>query len=309
MIQEQATSTILMIRPVRFGFNIETANSNAFQDVQAAQNTNAQIEALAEFDGMVSQLRAAGVDVIVIEDTLEPHTPDSIFPNNWVSFHHSGKVILYPMEAQNRRLERRTDIIEQLSHDFHIEEIIDLTASETNQQYLEGTGSMVLDRMNRIAYACISSRTNEAVLATWQSYMSGYELVCFGAFDQNGKAIYHTNVLMCVGDTFAVVCLEALTDLDERLMLKEKLEKSGKIIIEISLDQMNHFAGNMLLVKKKTGAKLLVMSSQAYRSLTESQIRILGSFTEILHSDLSTIEANGGGSARCMMAEVHLPKK
>ncbi len=309
MAQEQATSTILMIRPVRFGFNPETASSNAFQDAEAAQKANIQATALAEFDAMAKQLSLVGVNLTVIEDTEEPHTPDSIFPNNWVSFHHSGKVILYPMEAKNRRLERRNDIIEQLKKDFHIEEIIDLTASEEKNQFLEGTGSLVLDRTNRIAYASISSRTSKTVLAEWQKQMPNYEVVDFKAFDEKGKPIYHTNVLMCLGDTFVVICLEAIIDLDERFMLKEKLEKSGKTIIEISFNQMNHFAGNMLLVKTKKGAKLLIMSSQAYKSLNENQIRTLGSFSEILHTDISTIEANGGGSARCMMAEIHLPKK
>ena len=308
-MQAQATSSILMIRPVRFGFNAQTAASNAFQDATATKQGDAQTEALYEFDTMVQRLRAAGVEVTVVDDSSEPHTPDSIFPNNWVSFHHSGKIILYPMQAKNRRLERRMDIIEDLQKTFHVEEIIDLTHFENQEQYLEGTGSLVLDRENRIAYACLSSRTQPPVLAAWKNLMSGYEVVDFEAVDGSGLAIYHTNVVMCVGDTFAVICLEAIPDFDQRLYVKNKLQETGKEIIEISFEQLNHFAGNMLLVKKVSGAKLLVMSTQAHQSLTDQQRRTLGTYAEILHVDLHVIEANGGGSARCMMAEIHLPKK
>lgn len=310
-MQEQATSNILMIRPVNFGFNAETAESNAFQDVKAKSWTNniTQQDALREFDGMVSQLRAAGINVIVFDDTPEPYTPDSIFPNNWVSFHHSGKVVLYPMEAENRRLERRMDIIDALRKDFHVDVIFDFTHFEKEGKYLEGTGSLVLDRLNRIAYACLSSRTNEDVLNAWAKQMNHYKVVKFSAVDGNDKPIYHTNVVMCIGDTFAVICLNAIKDLDERLMVKETLEKSGKHILEISLEQMNHFAGNMLLVKNQKDRHFLVMSTQAFESLTHSQRVELEEFAQIQHFDLTMIETCGGGSARCMMAEVHLPAK
>lgn len=309
-MQAQTTSNILMIRPVNFAFNEQTAESNAFQDTKAKSLTNTitQEAALQEFDAMVSQLRAAGVNVMVYEDTLEPHTPDSIFPNNWISFHHSGKVCLYPMQAENRRLERRNDIIDDLRTKFHVEVVLDFTHFEKEDKFLEGTGSMVLDRMHRTSYACISPRTNAEVLDAWAKQMN-YKLIKFTSVDAHDKEVYHTNVVMCVGDTFAVICLESIPDLDERLMVKESLVNSGKNVIEISLEQMNQFAGNMLLVKSLKGNNLLVMSTTAYNSLSRSQILELEEYAVIQHFDLNMIETCGGGSARCMMAEVHLPEK
>lgn len=309
-MQSQATSRILMIRPVSFAFNEQTAGTNAFQNIKMAAQTKdiAQEDALREFDEMVRHLRALGVDVIVYEDTPEPFTPDSIFPNNWVSFHASGTVVLYPMQAENRRLERRRDIIDDLSERFHVAKIVDLTHFEEEGKYLEGTGSMVLDRMNRVAFTCLSPRTHEDVLAEF-SRQTGYRIVSFHAYDAGDMPVYHTNVVMCMGDTFAVVCLQAIKDLDERLMVRQELEKLGKNIIEISLEQMASFAGNMLLITNKKGQKMLVMSTQAYNSLTPRQLDILDDFATLLHFDLSMIEGNGGGSARCMMAEVHLPRK
>lgn len=309
LIQPQATSNILMIRPVRFGFNEQTAESNAFQDIKHASQTKdrAQADALKEFDAMVNWLQHEGVNVIVFDDTPEPYTPDSIFPNNWISFHQSGRIILYPMQAANRRLERRMDIIESLKSHFLVDDIVDLSYFENQGKFLEGTGSMVLDRRNRIAYACLSPRTDTDVLEAFDKVMN-YKLVAFRAVDTNGKAVYHTNVLMCVADLFAVVCLEAISDFDERLAVKQSLENSGKQIIEISLAQMNRFVGNMLLVLNKRGEKLLVMSNNAYESLSVSQRDQLDDFARLVHFDLSMIEGNGGGSARCMMAEVHLPE-
>jgi hypothetical protein len=306
----QTTSNILMIRPVRFGFNEQTAESNAFQDVALAAQTKgiSQNAALHEFDAMVRWLRDNGVNVTVFDDTADPHTPDSIFPNNWVSFHQSGKVILYPMQAENRRLERRLDIIEALGQDFQVEQVIDLSYFEDENKFLEGTGSMVLDRKNRIAYACLSPRTNLDVLTVFSKVID-YKIVTFDATDINNKAIYHTNVVMCVGDVFVVICLEAIKNLDERFAIRETIEKSGKEVIEISLDQMNHFAGNMLLVNNAKGEKLLVMSTSAYQSLTPKQRAQLDDYARLTHFDLTMIEGNGGGSARCMMAEVHLPRK
>ncbi|PLK45100.1 citrulline utilization hydrolase CtlX [Emticicia sp. TH156] len=310
-MQAQATSNILMIRPVNFAFNLQTAESNAFQDTdaQALDLALTQENALKEFDAMVSRLRAIGVNVIVYEDTPTPYTPDSIFPNNWVSFHHSGKVCLYPMQAENRRLERRTDIIDDLSAKYHVETIIDLTNFEQEGKFLEGTGSLVLDRMHRIAYACISPRTNEEVLAAWEKQMNGYKIVKFGAVDANDKEIYHTNVMMCIGDSFAVICLQAIKDLDERLMVKESLESTGKNVIEITLEQMNAFAGNMLFVLNQKEHRFLVMSTKACESLTQAQKYQLSEYADILDFDLNIIETCGGGSARCMMAEVHLPER
>jgi len=310
-MQAQTTSNILMIRPVNFAFNLQTAESNAFQDTdsQALDVNITQENALREFDVMVSQLRAIGVNVLVYDDTPKPYTPDSIFPNNWVSFHHSGKVCLYPMQAENRRLERRTDIIEELSANYHVEKVIDLTSFEQEGKFLEGTGSLVLDRMHRIAYACISPRTNEEVLSAWEEQMNGYKIVKFRAVDANNKEIYHTNVMMCIGDNFAVVCLQSIADLDERLMVKESLVSTGKNVIEITLEQMNEFAGNMLLITNQKEHRILVMSTRAYDSLAADQKKLLEEYADIAHFDLNIIETCGGGSARCMMAEIHLPEK
>ncbi|GAB3561461.1 arginine deiminase-related protein [Spirosoma luteolum] len=299
-----------MIRPVRFGFNEQTAESNAFQDIKLAAQTKdvAQEDARREFDDMVRQLEAAGLDIIVYDDTTEPYTPDSIFPNNWVSFHASGTVVLYPMQAENRRLERRQDIIDDLSARFHVSRIVDLTHFEQEGKFLEGTGSMVLDRMSRIAYACLSPRTDADVLAEF-GRQTGYRTIPFRAVDANGKPVYHTNVVMCIADTFAVVCLAAIVDPDERLMIRQELETANKRVIDISLEQMASFAGNMLQVKTTKGQKLLVMSTRAFESLTPKQIDLLDDYATLKHFDLSMIEGNGGGSARCMMAEVHLPLK
>lgn len=309
-MQSQATSTLLMIRPVRFGFNEQTADSNAFQDSEQAARTKdvAQIDARQEFDDMAQQLKASGVDVLVYDDTDEPYTPDSIFPNNWVSFHASGTVVLYPMQAENRRAERRQDIIDVLSKKYHVARIIDLTHFEQEGKFLEGTGSLVLDRMYKVAFACLSSRTDADVLAEFGK-QTGYRTVAFHAVDASGVPIYHTNVLMSIGDTFAIICLSAIVDPDERLMVRQELESLGKRVVDISLEQMTHFAGNVLQVKTTKGRKLLVMSTQAYTSLTKQQISLLSEYAAPTHFDLHIIEANGGGSARCMLAEVHLPLK
>ena len=307
-VQPQSTSRILMIRPVRFAYNEQTAESNEFMDADFAQETRkiAQEKALEEFEQMVVVLTSAGVDVTVYEDTIIPYSPDSIFPNNWLSLHQSGKVVLYPMMAPNRRVERRMDIIDDLRTRYHVEEIIDFSHFEQEGKYLEGTGSMVLDRRFKIAYACLSPRTDAEVLEAFAKE-TGYEIVNFSALDGNGVPIYHTNVLMCVGDVFAVVCLEAIQNPDERLMVRSVLEETGKYIVEITLDQMNNFAGNMLLVRTRKDTKLLVMSTSAFNSLTEQQRDALDDYAELVHTDLSIIEGNGGGSARCMMAEIHLP--
>lgn len=302
----QTTPHLLMIRPVAFGLNLQTARSNAFQNTNAPQN-NVQEKALAEFDAFVAILRAHDIDVTVIDDTLEPHTPDSIFPNNWISFHKEGSVFLYPMQAENRRLERRDDIIDRLSEVFDIREINDLSATENNGEYLEGTGSMVLDREHKIAYACLSIRTQRKVLDIFCKE-TGYTSFTFHAVDENGMAIYHTNVMMCVGDKFVVVCLDSIRDLTEKELIIKRFEETGKEIIEISLAQMNQFAGNMLQVLNKKGQSFLIMSKSAHDSLNNSQIAQINKYTQILSSPIPTIEENGGGSARCMMADIHLSK-
>lgn len=300
----QTTNRILMIRPVDFKFNAQTAGNNKFQ--QESTETGVQQQALAEFDGFVKVLRNNGVEVMVIDDTLLPPTPDSIFPNNWVSFHDNGEVILYPMFSENRRAERRTEIIDRVHEEFMITRTLDLTNHEMDNIFLEGTGSLVLDRVNRIAYACLSLRTDEKVLAAFCS-KAGYTSIAFNAVDATGFPIYHTNVMMCIGDAFAVVCFDSIPDPDEKERLKESFKLTHKEVIEISFDQMNQFAGNMLQVNGKDGESLLVMSEQAYLSLNQVQISALEKYCRVVYAPLYTIEKNGGGSARCMLAEIHLP--
>ena len=302
-----AASTILMIRPTSFGFNEQTAKSNAFQTFNADQ-PRVQDEALNEFDIFVKLLRENKIEVLVIDDNFDSHTPDSIFPNNWISTHADGKLVLYPMEAHNRRLERRPDIIHKLNQHFLINEIIDLTFYEDQSKFLEGTGSMVLDSENKLAYACLSSRTNPEVLADF-CQKTGYQAIAFNAYDKMGTPIYHTNVMMCVARNFVVICLETITDLNERNQIVNSFIKTGKEIIKISFEQMHHFAGNMLELKNKSADRLLVMSESAYQSLSHSQITNIERYCEILHTPITTIETTGGGSARCMLAEIHLPVK
>jgi hypothetical protein len=300
----QSTNNLLMIRPVAFGFNVQTAESNAFQNRDDDQKA-VQQKAVHEFDGFVQVLRDNGVTVTVINDTPEPHTPDSIFPNNWVSFHDNGDIFLYPMQAENRRLERREDIIRKLEENFKANHVIDLSRFEAKTQFLEGTGSMVLDRENKIAYACLSPRTDAEVLKAFCDY-TGYKAVTFDALDQNGQAIYHTNVLMAIGSKFTVICLDSITNNTEKETVINSLKSTDKEIIEITFDQMNHFAGNMLEVKNNAGETLVVMSHAAFNSLTADQKTSLEKYGKLVYADITTIETNGGGSARCMMAEVHL---
>jgi hypothetical protein len=303
---KQTTSHLLMIKPVAFDFNAETAVNNAFQ--QTGGNANAQGRAEVEFDGFVETLTAAGVDVTVVRDTPVPHTPDSIFPNNWISFHQDGTLILYPMYATNRRAERKAHVVAAVASRFEIDRHIDFCGEEANDRFLEGTGSMVLDRPNAVAYACLSPRTDERLFRDWCE-RTGFTGISFRSVDAQGGEIYHTNVMMCVGDRYAVICSDSIRDSDERQAVLEQLARNGKRIVDISYDQMNHFAGNMLQVENADGQTLLVMSSQAYAALTAEQIKTLEAFNPILHADLTSIETNGGGSARCMMAEVFLPLK
>lgn len=295
-----------MIRPVDFKYNEQTAANNKFQVASETQDVQAQ--ALKEFDGFVELLRQNEVDVTVVDDSLQPETPDSIFPNNWVSFHEDGSVYLYPMFSENRRLERRKEILEDLKKRFEVNHISDLSFYEMQHAFLEGTGSMVLDRTHKIAYACLSVRTDEEVLNNF-CMLTGYESVVFQAVDSDNFPIYHTNVMMCIGDRFAVICLDSIRNAEERLQVGISLKGSGKEIIEISLAQMNKFAGNMLQVSNTSGESLLVMSEQAYLSLDPEQVKALEQYSRIIYAPLYTIEKNGGGSARCMLAEIHLPVK
>lgn len=302
----QTTNHILMIRPVNFKFNEQTAGNNKFQVASAEKNV--QFQALQEFDGFVSMLRKNEVDVTVVDDTLQPETPDSIFPNNWVSFHEDGSVFLYPMFSENRRQERRSEILENLKDKFQVNHISDISFYEQQYAFLEGTGSMVLDRVNKIAYACLSVRTDEEVLHNF-CMLTGYQPVSFQAVDSTKFPIYHTNVMMCIGDKFAVICTDSIPNPDEKENVALSLINSGKEIIEISLEQMNRFAGNMLQVSNAKGESLLVMSEQAYLSLNAEQLAKLQKYSRIIYAPIYTIEKNGGGSARCMLAEIHLPLK
>jgi hypothetical protein len=290
-----------MIRPVNFTFNEQTAVNNAFQ--VAGKTSGVQQQALKEFDELVNKLQSKGIDVTIVNDTPEPHTPDSIFPNNWISFHQENTVILYPMYAENRRLERKPSVLNELRKKFTIKKTIDLSTYEDQQKYLEGTGSLVLDRDKKIAYACLSPRTDKQLLEKFCEEMS-YRPVAFHGVDQNGRAIYHTNVMMCVGDDFVVICLASISNVSERSLVEETINSSGKKLVEITFGQMNNFAGNMLQVNNREGKKFLVMSSRAYASLSKEQLQLLEAGNEIIHSSLNTIETNGGGSARCMIAEV-----
>ncbi len=305
----QTAATIMMVRPARFGFNEQTADNNAFQTNDTSR-TAAEIQQLAiiEFDQFVDKLREAGVNVIVVDDTEEPMKTDAIFPNNWVTFHQDGRIITYPMYAPVRRLERREDVLAQLSAQFAFSERIHLEKHEQENRFLEGTGSMILDRPNKIVYACLSPRTNKDLLQEYCDLI-GYEMLAFTAVDDSGMEIYHTNVMMALGEGFVVICLDTLRNPSERRMLMNKFATTGKEVIEISLDQMLHFAGNMLQVRNQAGETFLVMSEQAYKSLTPAQIVLIEKHTNILFSPIPTIETYGGGSARCMMAEVFLPEK
>ncbi|MDI5887475.1 MULTISPECIES: citrulline utilization hydrolase CtlX [Flavobacterium] len=309
---KQTTNSILMIRPVAFRMNEQTAVNNYYQKVldgllPATVNAKAQ----QEFDAFVEKLTAAGVDVTVVDDTLNPDTPDSIFPNNWISFHENGDVALYPMFAENRRHERREDILDILEDKgFVINNIVDYTSAEEDGFFLEGTGSLLLDRANAKAYCALSPRADEELFIEFCEDFD-YAPVIFEAFqtvDSERKLIYHTNVMMCLGETFAVICADCIDDKKERKMVLDNLKENGKEIILITEAQMNNFAGNMLEIRGANDKRYLVMSAAAHQSLTPKQIEQLEKHAEILSSSLDTIEACGGGSARCMMAEIFLPR-
>ncbi len=307
----QTTNTIMMIRPVAFRMNEQTAVNNYYQRVlDNLVPSEVNEKATAEFDAFVEKLREAGINVIVIEDTVNPDTPDSIFPNNWISFHENADVVLYPMFAENRRKERREELLDVIEEKgFKIENIVDYTEAETDGYFLEGTGSIILDRPNGKAYCALSPRADEELFI---EFCEDFDVapVIFEAYQTvNGerKLIYHTNVMMCIGETFAVICADCIDDKSERKMVLDSLKKDDKEVILITEDQMNNFAGNMLEVRGKDDQRILVMSAAAYKSLKPQQIEKLEYHAKILTSNLDVIEACGGGSARCMMAEVFLP--
>ena len=307
---KQITKNILMIEPVSFNYNAETALNNYFQKIDANfSKSQIQKKALKEFNNFVKLLRSKQVNVHVIKDTIHPLTPDSIFPNNWISFHSNGEVLLYPMFANNRRLERRRDIIKKLQNEYFVSEVKSLVHYEDKSIFLEGTGSMILDRTNKICYASISLRTNKSIVLDFCDQLN-YKPVLFNSFqDVDGKRlpIYHTNVMMCVASDFAIVCLDAIDSQDEKNSVINSLITTNKEIIQISELQANKFAGNMLQVQGDK--KYLIMSESAFNTLSEKQIQKIESYCSILYSDLKTIEKFGGGSARCMMAEIFLPLK
>ena len=309
----QTTNSILMIRPVAFRMNEQTAVNNYYQKVidgLLPETVNAKAQ--QEFDAFVAKLTAVGVDVIVVEDTLNPDTPDSIFPNNWISFHENGDVALYPMFAENRREERREELLDILEEKgFIIENIVDYTSAEEDGYYLEGTGSILLDRANGKAYCALSPRADEELFL---EFCEDFDLnpILFEAFQTvNGerKLIYHTNVMMCLGETYAVICADSIDDKKERKMVLDSLKGDEKEVVLITEDQVNNFAGNMLEVKGDNDRRYLVMSTSAHKSLTKKQVAQLEEHVTILSSSLDTIEACGGGSARCMMAEIFLPRE
>ena len=308
---QQTTNTILMIRPINFRMNEQTAVNNYFQEDIDIKNKEINGLAQKEFDKFVEKLRSIGIDVIVVNDSDEHDTPDSIFPNNWVSFHENGNVAIYPMFAENRRFERREDVFLKLEErGFEIKNIIDYTCAEEEEFFLEGTGSIILDRINGKAYCALSPRADEDLFIEFCEDFE-YTPVIFNAnqtVEGKRKAIYHTNVMMCIAETFAVVCLSSIDDKKERKNVVEHLKQDGKEIIDITEAQLNNFAGNMLQVKGTDEKLYLIMSEAAYKTLTENQIKRIKTHNDILFSSLTTIETCGGGSARCMMAEVFLPK-
>ena len=309
---QQITDTVLMIRPASFRMNEQTAVNNYYQkEAKNVSPETIQFRALQEFDAFVEKLKAEGVNVIVVNDAKEPNTPDAIFPNNWVSFHENGTVGVYPMFAENRRLERREDVFDILEENgFEIRDIIDFTSAEEEDLFLEGTGSIVLDRVHGKAYCAISPRADEDLFIEFCEDFEFFPVIFEANQTINGKRlpIYHTNVMMALAEDFAVICLESIDDKKERKNVLKHLKEDGKEVIAISEAQVNAFAGNMLQVKNTKGEPILVMSEQAYKSLNKGQIDTIEKHCRILYTKLDTIEMNGGGSARCMLAEVFLPK-
>jgi hypothetical protein len=305
----QTTNHILMVRPANFGFNEETAESNAFQTNDTSLNQKQISEiAIKEFDDFVAKLSAVGVNVVVAEDSESPRKCDAIFPNNWITFHDNGDVITYPMYAPMRRLERQPHIVQQIENQFVVKKKFHLEDAEEENLFLEGTGSMIFDRPNKIVYACLSPRTDQSILHKF-SEITGFNQVVFTSVDGKGQEIYHTNVMMALGETFCVICLDTIPNEEERAVVVQSLEDTGKEIIEISIEQVLEFAGNMLQVRNEAGETFLVMSEQAYKSLTTNQVEKIEQHTKILSIPIYTIEKYGGGSVRCMMAEIFLEKR
>jgi hypothetical protein len=308
-MQNQVADKVMMVRPASFQFNSETAVSNAFQkNINYLSPESILEKAKEEFDAFVNKLRLNKIEVLVIQDTISPTKPDAIFPNNWISMGTDGKVFLFPMCTPNRRLERRKSILDELNDKFKIIEISDISDSEHKEIFLEGTGSIIFDHINKTAYACISPRTNEELFKSHCQEI-GYTPICFYSSDKNDLLVYHTNVMLTIGIDFAIICAETIKEMNERNRVLNTLKNGGKQVIEITEDQMNQFAGNMLQLKNKDGQLFLVMSNSAFNCLTDTQLKQIEPLTKILSVDIPTIETIGGGSARCMMAEIFLESK
>jgi hypothetical protein len=304
----QVTDTVLMVRPAAFAYNAETAADNHFQQEPSLSSAPLQEKVLEQFNAMVDVLRSHGINVWVVDDTPEPPKPDAIFPNNWLSTNTEGRVNVFPMYARSRRLEKRDDLLQQLAIDFTVTDLHDWSEYEAEAHYLEGTGSMVMDHANQVIYACTSARTHRTMVEKFAA-VNGYRAMVFDAHDSNGKPIYHTNVMMCIGETFAVLCPKAITDDTERIAVAQLLETTGHENIYITHEQMNAFAGNMLQLKNSEGEKFIVLSATALRSLRPDQVERLSTHGALLPIDVSTIEEVEGGSVRCMMAELFLEKR
>lgn len=304
----QAPTSVLMVRPKSFGFNPRTADTNAFQQSVTDDYKSISANALAEFDKMVDLLRSNDIEVLVAEDTDQPEKPDAIFPNNWISFHHDGTVVLYPMLAENRRTERINPVVETVKKNYTINKTIDLTSYEAENKFLEGTGSVVFDYVNKIGYAARSSRTNELVLKDMIDKL-GYKSIVFDAVDDQGQAIYHTNVLMCIATDFVIICLDAIQNDDDQEKLLESFSNTGHKVIAISFEQMKQFAGNMMEVKAKSGESFVLLSQKAFHALLPGQLDALSRFVEPIPISIPTIEMVGGGSVRCMVAGIFNPER
>lgn len=298
----QTTNTVFLVRPAAFSYNTETAASNAFQTIVDTDPKELQKKALEEFDAFVLQLRTVGVEVEVFEDSATPIKPDAVFPNNWISIHADGTIVLYPMCTPNRRLERKQEVLDWLEERKAFVTIIDYTRYEQEGRFLEGTGSIIFDHLNKIAYACLSPRTDQGL---WEHLMEhlGYQAIAFNALDANNIAIYHTNVMMAIGEGFVVICLEAIKDVQEREKVLASFRSTGLEVVDISLEQVQQFAGNMLALSTKE-KQLLVLSQSAFDSLTKVQKQQLEKYAQLFPLSIPTIEQIGGGSARCMIAEV-----
>lgn len=308
VITMNSSNNIFLVRPANFGFNLDTASSNAFQNKPTTEAAFLKANAIKEFDEFAKTLTKNGINVTVFNDSLSPIKPDAIFPNNWISLYEDGKVIIYPMFAPNRRTEVNETFIKQLSTEFEVKEIVDLRHYEKQNKFLEGTGSIIFDHVNKVAYACLSERTNKELFEEVCELLN-YKPISFTAIDNNGKPIYHTNVMMCVGSNFATICLESIKDSVEKEKVISSLKKSGLAIVDISYHQLQNFAGNMLELTNNDNNKIVVLSQSAFNSLTTTQKQVIENNAKLLPLKIPTIETIGGGSARCMIAEIFLKRK